>query len=79
MVTNRHIGSPVERVEDLRFLRGRGEYIDDVERERQLYAVVLRSQIAHGRIRSIDTKPALRMPGVHSICLLYTSDAPTKA
>ena len=67
MVTNRHIGSPVERVEDLRFLRGRGEYIDDVERERQLHAVVLRSQIAHGRIRSIDTKPALRMPGVHSV------------
>ena len=32
MVTNRHIGSPVERVEDLRFLRGRGEYIDDVAR-----------------------------------------------
>ena len=32
MVTNRHIGSPVERVEDLRFLRGRGEYIDDVEK-----------------------------------------------
>ena len=67
MVTNRHIGSPVERVEDLRFLRGRGEYIDDVEKEGQLYAVVLRSQIAHGRIRSIDTKPALRMPGVHSV------------
>jgi carbon-monoxide dehydrogenase large subunit len=67
MVTNRHIGSPVERVEDLRFLRGRGEFIDDIERERQLYAVVLRSQIAHGRIRSIDTKPALKMPGLHSV------------
>ncbi len=67
MVTNRHIGSPVERVEDLRFLRGRGEYIDDVVKDGQLYAVVLRSQIAHGRIRSIDTKPALRMAGVHSI------------
>jgi carbon-monoxide dehydrogenase large subunit len=33
----------------------------------QLYAVVLRSQIAHGRIRSVDTSPALRMPGVHSV------------
>jgi len=67
VVTNRHIGSPVERVEDLRFLRGRGEYIDDVVKEGQLYAVVLRSPIAHGRIRSIDTAQALRMPGVHSI------------
>ena len=67
MVTNRHIGSPVERVEDLRFLRGRGEYIDDVVKEGQLYAVVLRSQIAHGHIRSIDTAAALRMPDVHSI------------
>jgi carbon-monoxide dehydrogenase large subunit len=67
VVTNRHIGSPVERVEDLRFLRGRGEYVDDVVRPDQLYAVVLRSSIAHGRIRSIDTKPALRIPGVHSV------------
>jgi carbon-monoxide dehydrogenase large subunit len=67
VVTNRHIGSPVERVEDLRFLRGRGEYVDDVEKDGQLHAVVLRSQIAHGRLRSIDTRAALRLPGVHSV------------
>jgi carbon-monoxide dehydrogenase large subunit len=57
----------VPRVEDLRFLRGRGEYIDDVAREGQLYAVVLRSPIAHGRIKSIATAPALRLPGVHAV------------
>jgi len=55
------------RVEDLRFLRGCGEYIDDVVREGQLHAFVLRSPIAHGRIRSIDAKPALCMPGVHAV------------
>jgi len=57
----------VPRVEDLRFLRGRGEYIDDVARDDQLYAVVLRSPIAHGRIKSIDAAPALRWPGVHTV------------
>ena len=65
--TNRLIGSPVKRVEDLRFLRGRGEYIDDVVREGQLYAFILRSPIAHGRIKSIDTKRARALPGVHSV------------
>ncbi len=67
--TNRLIGSPIERVEDLRFLRGRGEYIDDVARPDQLYAVVLRSPIAHGRIKNIDTSAARAVPGVHSVIL----------
>jgi len=57
----------VPRVEDLRFLRGRGEYIDDVARDGQLYAVVLRSPIAHGRIGSIDSALALRLPGVYAV------------
>ena len=65
--TNRLIGSPVPRVEDLRFLRGRGEYIDDVARAGQLYAVIKRSPIAHGRLRAIDKSPALRMAGVHAV------------
>jgi carbon-monoxide dehydrogenase large subunit len=57
----------MKRVEDLRFLRGRGEYVDDVTREGQLHAVILRSPIAHGRIRAIDTKAALAIPGVHAV------------
>jgi carbon-monoxide dehydrogenase large subunit len=32
-VVNRYIGAPIERVEDLRFLRGRGEYVADLVRE----------------------------------------------
>lgn len=65
--TNRLIGSPVPRVEDLRFVRGAGEYVGDVSREGQLHAFILRSGIAHGRIRRIDTHNALRMPGVHAV------------
>jgi aerobic carbon-monoxide dehydrogenase large subunit len=62
---NSLIGSPIERVEDLRFLRGRGQYVDDVGRERLLHAAILRSSVAHGRIRTIDVSAALSLPGVH--------------
>ena len=48
--TNRHIGSPARRVEDLRFVRGAGTYIDDVSRSGQLYAVVLRSPVPEAEL-----------------------------
>src|SRR5712691_3308259 len=64
---NSFIGSPIERREDLRFLRGRGEYVDDIARKDMLHAAILRSSVAHGRIRSIDTAPARALPGVHSV------------
>jgi carbon-monoxide dehydrogenase large subunit len=64
---NRLIGSPVERMEDWRFLRGRGEFVDDVKRGATLHAAILRSSIAHGRIRSIDTSNAVQLPGVHAV------------
>src|SRR5437660_7067146 len=64
---NRYIGSPVERTEDLRFLRGRGEYVGDLARHGLLHAAILRSPVAHGRIRALDTQPALALPGVHSV------------
>ena len=59
---NSFIGSPVERLEDLRFLRGRGQYVDDVPSADALHAAILRSPVAHGRIRSIDTSAALKRP-----------------
>ena len=65
--TNRYIGSPVERIEDLRFLRGRGEYVGDIQRPGLLHAAILRSPVAHGDIRVLDTKPALAIPGVHAV------------
>jgi carbon-monoxide dehydrogenase large subunit len=64
---NTYIGSPVERVEDLRFLRGRGQYIADLNREGQLHAAICRSAIAHGKIIAIDTTIACAVPGVHAI------------
>ena len=57
---NSLIGSPIERLEDLRFLRGRGQYVDDLARKDMLHAAILRSSVAHGRIRSIDVSAAPR-------------------
>ena len=64
---NRLIGSPVERVEDLRFLRGRGQFVDDVPAEMSLHAAILRSSVAHGRIRNVEASAALQRPGVHAV------------
>ena len=65
--SNRPIGSPVERLEDLRFLRGRGQYVDDVPSPDALHAAILRSSVPHGRIRSIDISAARKQPGVHAV------------
>jgi aerobic carbon-monoxide dehydrogenase large subunit len=61
------IGSPIERLEDPRFLRGRGQFVDDLARPGLLHAVVLRSSVAHGRIRSVDPAAARARPGVHAV------------
>jgi aerobic carbon-monoxide dehydrogenase large subunit len=66
---NSYIGRPMERTEDLRLLRGRGTYVADVNRPNQLYAVILRSSVAHGTIKSIDTSRALELPGVHRVLI----------
>jgi carbon-monoxide dehydrogenase large subunit len=73
---NTFIGSPVERVEDLRFLRGRGQYLDDLTRAGEWHAAIVRSPVAHGRIRSIDTAAALAMPGVNAILTAADIGAP---
>lgn len=64
---NRLIGTPTQRVEDLRLLRGRGQFVDDLHRDGMLHAAILRSPVAHGRIRQIDVRAALAMPGVHAV------------
>lgn len=64
---NTFIGTPMERREDLRFLRGRGEYVDDLAVDGLLYAVILRSAVAHGRIVSLDVSNARKRPGVHAV------------
>ena len=64
---NTVIGAPIERVEDLRFLRGRGQYLDDLNRPGQWHAAVVRSNVAHGRVRAVDTVAALALPGVKAV------------
>jgi aerobic carbon-monoxide dehydrogenase large subunit len=64
---NAYIGQEVERVEDFRFLTGRGTFVDDYEPAGVLHAAILRSSVAHGRIVSIDTSAASEIPGVHAI------------
>jgi carbon-monoxide dehydrogenase large subunit len=61
------IGAPQKRREDVRFLMGRGHYTDDMSVAGQAYAVFVRSQVAHGRIKSVDTKKAAKMPGVLAV------------
>jgi aerobic carbon-monoxide dehydrogenase large subunit len=73
---NSFIGSPVERLEDLRFLRGRGRYVDDVARDGMLHAAILRSSVAHGRIRAIDTTAARALAGVHRVITAKDIGAP---
>jgi aerobic carbon-monoxide dehydrogenase large subunit len=64
---NAFVGQPIERLEDFRFVRGRGQYVDDLARDDMLHAVILRSGIAHGRIRTIDISRALKIPGVQAV------------
>ena len=61
------IGASMKRREDVRFLTGRGQYTDDVSLHGQTHAVMVRSTVAHGRIRSIDTSAAAAMPGVLAV------------
>ncbi len=58
------IGASTKRREDVRFLTGKGRYTDDINIRGQLYAHFVRSDVAHGRIKGIDTKAAEASPGV---------------
>lgn len=58
------IGASTKRREDVRFLTGKGRYTDDFNRPDQTYVWFLRSDVANGRIRSLDTSAAEAMPGV---------------
>src|SRR5215471_8181970 len=64
---NSYIGAPLKRVEDFRFLTGRGQYVGDLKRQGLLHAAILRSPVAHGTIVSIDASPARAMPGVRAV------------
>lgn len=61
------IGAATKRREDVRFLTGTGEYTDDIQIAKQVYAVFARSTVAHGKINGIDTSAAEAMPGVLAV------------
>ena len=60
-------GIPVARVEDERFLTGRGRYVADVDFPGQLHAVIVRSPYAHALVETIERSAALRVPGVRGV------------
>ncbi len=66
-MTANGIGAPVRRKEDRRFITGRGQYTDDINRPGQLYAHMIRSPLPHARIRSIDTAAARKVEGVVAV------------
>ena len=61
------IGQPVSRLEDPRFITGRGRYVDDIDLPRLCYGATLMSPHAHARIKRIDTTKAKAAPGVLAV------------
>jgi carbon-monoxide dehydrogenase large subunit len=70
-MSTRTFGEPIKRNEDRRLLTGQALFIDDVELPGMLHAALLRSQVAHARIKKIDISRALQRPGVVAA---YTAD-----
>jgi carbon-monoxide dehydrogenase large subunit len=69
------VGQPVPRKEDPTLLRGEGRYTDDINLAGQAYAVMVRSKIAHGVLKGIDTEAARAMPGVLAVLTHADLDA----
>ena len=65
-MTTRWFGERVQRVEDDRLLRGHGRFTDDID-EGALESYIVRSPLAHARIRSIDVSAARAVPGVAAV------------
>ncbi len=59
-----YVGRSLLRREDRRLLRGEGQFIADLVLPRMLHAVLVRSPVAHARIRSVDLSRAAAAPGV---------------
>src|SRR5215470_6732928 len=61
------LGEPYKRKEDARFIRGQGNYVDDVQLPGMLYGDIVRSPYAHALITNIDISEALKVPGVVAV------------
>ena len=67
----KHVGAPVQRVEDPRLLTGHGAYVDDHKLPGTLHVAIVRSDYAHARINAVDAADALEVPGVKAV---FTAD-----
>ena len=67
MTVHGGIGQAIKRKEDARFVRGKGNYVDDVKLPGMLYLDIVRSPYAHARIRSINAEKAMKVPGVLAV------------
>jgi carbon-monoxide dehydrogenase large subunit len=61
------VGKAIKRVEDPRFIQGKGKYVANIQMPGMLYAAILRSPHAHATINSIHTSAAAAMPGVAGV------------
>ncbi len=61
------VGRSIRRIEDPKYLTGRGRYLDDIARPHMLHAAFIRSPHAHADIGAIDAKAALALDGVHAV------------
>ena len=61
------MGDRMLRKEDGRFIRGKGNYVDDVRLPGMLHSAILRSPFAHAKINGIDTSAALELEGIHAV------------
>jgi carbon-monoxide dehydrogenase large subunit len=57
----------MKRKEDPRFIRGKGNYVDDIALPGMLWMDIVRSPFAHAKIKKIDTEKALKVPGVLAV------------
>jgi carbon-monoxide dehydrogenase large subunit len=61
------MGHSIKRKEDLRFIQGKGNYVDDVQLPGMVYGHMVRSPYAHARIKAIRTEEATKLPGVLAV------------
>jgi carbon-monoxide dehydrogenase large subunit len=61
------MGHSIKRKEDPRFIRGKGNYIDDITLPGMLWMDIVRSPFAHAKIKSINVEKALKVPGVLAV------------
>ena len=57
------MGHSIKRKEDLRFIQGKGNYVDDVNLPGMVYGQMVRSPYAHARLKSMNTEKAKKLAG----------------